>query len=268
MMINDKLCQLMAEVVTSPPTIAKATREVHEHFLAIGREWSASQDIPDTLRAALLRPDGLSFSGLDRAAVRLRPFVREMPALQFRLASLSLLLTRLGGAESRLLAGHYFAAALYPPASIDLQRDPPAGSTFESGEVRLEGSEGLTILCGGDGKIDERVIIACQLARSTYDACWSSENALLDMAQDDTHFVFECERADALQRDWRALFDGICAMWALTPAGRFAKARLAEYLTNTEPVGPAQDDGLQRLIASMGRDLDRAKQHGWLPPGP
>jgi hypothetical protein len=28
-------------------------------------------------------------------------------------------------------------------------------------------------------------------------------------------------------------------------------------------VGPVQDNGLQRLLASMSRDLDRAKQQGW-----
>ena len=267
MMISDQLCQLMADVVTSRPTTAEALNEVHEQFLAIGEEWSATQDVSDSVRVALLAPDTLSLSELDRAACHLRQYVREVPALQSRLASLSLLLTLLGGLESRPFAGHYYVTALYPPASINLEPSPPAASRFGPDEFQLEGPGGMTILCGEDGKIDQRVITACELARNVHDAYWSAENVLLDLPQADTHFGFWCEQADALRRDWNSLLDCVCGMWALTPAGRLAKARLAEYLTKTELVGPEQDDGLKRLIDSMGRDLDRSKRQGWLHQG-
>ena len=266
-MINDKLCQAMADAVTFPPTTAEATQQVHEHFLTIGQEWSASQDIPDSVCAALLRPDTLSLSELDRAATRLRHYIREMPMLQSRLASVSLLLTLLGGIESRQLAGRCYVAALYPPAIGCVDSASQAASTLQGPEFRFAGSGSVAPVSGEDDRIDERVITACELAWNAYDAYWSAENALLDMPQDDTHFIFGCERADALQREWRALFGCVCEMSALTPAGRFAKARLASYLTNTEPVGPVQDDGLLRLHNSMSRDLDRANRHGWLPSG-
>ena len=265
-MINDKLCQTLANVVTSRPTTAEATKQVHEHFLAVGREWSASPDIPDSVRAALLRPDALSLGELDRAATHLRQYVREVPMLQSRLASLSLLLTLLGGVESRQLAGRYYVAALFAPAIVSLEPVSHAAADLGRHESRFAGHGGLAVLCGEDDKIDERVITACELAWKAYDAFWLTENGLLDMPQNDTHFVAGCEHADALQREWRVLFDCVCAMSAVTPSGRFAKARLAEYLSNSEPVGPVQDDGLQRLLASMSRDLDRARRQGWISP--
>jgi hypothetical protein len=264
MMINDKLCQLLADVVTSRPSTTEAARDVYEHFVAIGQEWSASTEIPDSVRIALLRPEMLSLAELDRAATRLHQYVREMPTLQSRLAPLSMLLTLLGGVESRQRAGQYYIAALFPPAIASLDFQPQAASAVENQEASFSGLGGLVILRGEDDKIDERVITACSLAWKAYDAVWSAEIALLDMAQDDTHFKFACDNADALGCEWRGLFGCVCEMWALTPPGRYAKARLAEYLTHTEPVGPVQDEGLRRLFDSMSRDLDRAKRQGWV----
>ena len=223
-------------------------------------------DIPDGLCAALLRPHTLSLSELDRAATRLRQYVREMPMLQSRLAALSLLLTLLGGVESRQFAARYYVAALFPPAIGCVDPASGAAATLDGPEVRFAGSGSLIQLRGEDARIDERVITACELAWRAYDEFHLAENALLDMPQNDTHFLFGCERADALQREWRVLFDCVCAMSALTPVGRFAKARLSEYLTNTEPMGPVQDDGLQRLLDSVSRDLDHAKRQGWISP--
>lgn len=264
MIITDELRHGLARLLTSPLTAPLAREEVEASLFAIWLAWPTFIPMPEELRAGLSDPAAQSLPELDATVHRLGCYAHDVAAIGLRLPVLTLLMTQLGGARSRQLAGVYYVAALFPPASNVLDSADPLIAV--AGGCTINAVTYTVVVSPTDEEIDGRVFAVCGLTRQAYDAFRAVEDDVATMSQADTQFAFACAREDALRRDYHNLLDTVCELWACTPAGRYAKAQLSQYLGQHEPSGPEPDQALTKLFRSLGNDLDRAVAQGWTVP--